>query len=166
MIQANLAPEFQVQEWIGTETDITLSSLRGNVVLIKAFQLLCPGCVSHAIPQSIKVRDNFNTKDLVVLGLHTVFEHHEGMQKPTLQAFMHEYKLNFPVAIDEPGQGTPIPKTMAAYGMRGTPTTILIDKAGNIRSHFFGIVDDLKLGAELALLIAESDSDSPTINTG
>jgi peroxiredoxin len=157
------APELQVQEWIGSESKITLESLRGKVIMIEAFQLLCPGCVSHAIPQAIKVRNRFKPQDLSVLGLHSVFEHHEGMKKATLEAFIHEYKVNFPVAIDEPGEGTPIPKTMSQYNMRGTPTTILIDKFGKVRSHHFGLIDDLSLGAEIALLIAEEVNNTSTL---
>jgi len=159
------APELQVQEWIGSDSNITLKSLRGKVILIEAFQLLCPACVSHAIPQAIKVRNSFKTQDLAVLGLHTVFEHHDGMQKSTLAAFIHEYKVNFPVAIDQQKEGTPIPKTMSEYNMRGTPTTILIDRFGKIRAHYFGLVEDLNLGAEIAFLIAERTAHKTIIDS-
>jgi hypothetical protein len=52
----------------------------------------------------------------------------------------------------EPG---PIPKTMAAYGLRGTPSTVLIDRQGFIRHHGFGQEDDVALGFRLGLLLAE-----------
>ena len=35
---------------------------------------------------------------------------------------------------------------MAAYGLRGTPSTIVIDRAGVIVRHSFGAEDDLVLG--------------------
>ncbi|TDF38405.1 TlpA family protein disulfide reductase [Alteromonadaceae bacterium M269] len=155
MTTDNTAPELIVQEWIGANQDLSLQSLRGKVILVEAFQLLCPGCVSHAIPQIKKVRSHFPESDLAVLGIHTVFEHHEAMQRETLTAFMHEYKINFPVAIDKPGVGTPIPQTMNLYNMRGTPTTLLIDKQGQLKAHYFGMIEDIKLGAEIAKLIAE-----------
>gem|GEM_PF-3133559 len=41
------APELVVSEWLNTDSAPTLANLRGNVVLIEAFQMLCPGCVSH-----------------------------------------------------------------------------------------------------------------------
>jgi hypothetical protein len=44
-----------------------------------------------------------------------------------------------------------------AYGMRGTPTTILIDAKGEIRTHHFGAHDDLLLGAELQQLLMEAE---------
>ena len=45
---------------------------------------------------------------------------------------------------------------MRAYGMQGTPTAILIDAEGRLRSHAFGEHDDLRLGAEIATLLAEA----------
>jgi hypothetical protein len=40
--------------------------------------------------------------------------------------------------------------------MRGTPTTLLIDAEGRLRRQIFGVPDELLLGAELALLLAEA----------
>ena len=44
---------------------------------------------------------------------------------------------------------------MRDYGMQGTPTLMLIDRKGLLRRQHFGFVDDLRLGAELATLLAE-----------
>ena len=37
-------------QWFNAEDDPTLEQLRGRVVVMLAFQMLCPGCVSGAIP--------------------------------------------------------------------------------------------------------------------
>jgi hypothetical protein len=42
---------------------------------------------------------------------------------------------------------------MAAYGMRGTPSTIIIDRDGNLVRHSFGQEDDLALGLTLGSLL-------------
>lgn len=68
-----------------------------------------------------------------MLGLHSVFEHHDAMGPVSLEAFLHENRIGFPVGVgahDQPG-GTPI--TMARYRLLGTPSLILIDRAGRIR---------------------------------
>jgi hypothetical protein len=39
--------------------------------------------------------------------------------------------------------------------MRGTPSLVLIDRTGRVRRHSFGAEDDLKVGAEIGLLMAE-----------
>lgn len=45
--------------------------------------------------------------------------------------------------------------TMQSYGMRGTPTLILLDRAGQVRLHQFGQVEDLRLGVVIGQLLAE-----------
>ena len=89
-----------------------------------------------------------------MIGLHTVFEHHAAMTPVSLEAFIHEYRLTFPIAVDEVADGTPIPVTMGRYGMQGTPTSILIGRAGNIVHHGFGQQSDMALGAIIAAELA------------
>ena len=153
-----IAPELYVSRWFNTEQPVTLPRLRGKVVLIEAFQMLCPGCVIHGLPLAQKVQGTFPSESVAVLGLHTVFEHHEAMTPVSLKAFLHEYRISFPVGVDEAGSGA-LPKTMEAYRMQGTPSTILIDKTGHLRSHQFGDVSEMKLGAEIATLLSERDVD-------
>ena len=147
------APELQVQLWFNAAAPITLQGLRGKIVVVHAFQMLCPGCVQHSIPQARKMHEIAKGSDIVTLGLHTVFEHHAAMTPVSLEAFLHEYRIQFPVGVDQPGDGQPIPKTMAAYGMRGTPTTIVIDREGRIARHSFGQEDELALGLFLGQLL-------------
>lgn len=148
-----LAPELQVQRWFNTPTPLTLAGLRGKIVVVHAFQMLCPGCVAHSIPQARKMHEVAKGSDIVTLGLHTVFEHHAAMTPVSLEAFLHEYQIRFAVGVDQPGEGHSIPKTMAAYGMRGTPTTIVIDRQGRIARHSFGQEDELAMGLFLGQLL-------------
>ncbi len=149
------APELQVSRWFNTPAPLSLAALHGRVVVVEAFQMLCPGCVSHGLPQAQRVRQVFAREDVEVIGLHTVFEHHAAMTPVALEAFLHEYRIGFPVGVDAPSEAGPIPRTMAAYGMRGTPTLLLVDRAGRLRQHHFGQVEDLLLGAQIAMLAAE-----------
>jgi peroxiredoxin len=149
------APELAVSRWFNTPTPITLAALSGRVVLLHAFQMLCPGCVAHGTPQAQRAHTLFRNSDLSVIGLHTVFEHHAAMTPVALEAFIHEYRLTFPIGVDQPGESGPIPVTMARYGMRGTPTAILIGRDGRIRHHGFGQEDDMALGAIIGTLLAE-----------
>lgn len=151
------APELIVSKWLNCDSDITLSALRGKVVIIYAFQMLCPGCVATSIPQAKQTSAAFSPDDVAVIGLHTVFEHHEGMQEASLKAFLHEYRVEFPVGIDKDSENFPIPKTMGLYNMKGTPTTLLIDRKGRLRRQQFGHIPDLILGAELMRFIMEKE---------
>lgn len=151
------APEWHTTSWFNTARPLTLEQLRGRVVLLHAFQMLCPGCVERGLPQAQRVADTFAGAPLVVVGMHTVFEHHEAMRDVSLKAFLHEYRIRFPVGVDAPDPaGGSIPRTMKAYGMQGTPTTVLIDAKGRVRRHAFGAHADLALGAELQTLLLEA----------
>lgn len=156
-----LAPEWHTTTWLNAQENLSLDLLRGRVVLLHAFQMLCPGCVTRGIPQAQRVAEIFAGAPLAVVGLHTVFEHHEAMQLASLRAFLQEWRVRFPVGIDAPGKdGDPIPQTMKAYAMQGTPTTVLIDARGRLRRQVFGDYDDLRLGAELQTLLLEVESSS------
>lgn len=155
--KAQVPPDLQVRQWFNTEKPFTLSELRGKVVAIEAFQMLCPGCISHGIPQAQRIHATFPKSEVAVVGLHTVFEHHAAMEPVSLQAFLFEYGINFPVAVDVAGENNPIPKTMQAWGQRGTPTLWLLDRSGRLRSAHLGQTHDMAVGAEIATLIAEQD---------
>lgn len=149
-----LAPPLDVVRWFNSERPLSLDDFRGKVVVLHAFQMLCPGCVAHAIPQARRLYDIAQgIEDLAILGIHTVFEHHAAMTPTSLEAFLHEYRIAFPVAVDRPSPDGPIPMTMAAYGLRGTPSTIVIDRDGYIVRHSFGAEDDLGLGLILGSLL-------------
>ena len=150
------APELVVARWFNTPEALTLAGLHGRVVLLHAFQMLCPGCVAHGTPQAERAHRLFGNTDLQVIGLHTVFEHHAAMTPVSLEAFIHEYRLTFPIGVDAPAEGTPIPVTMGRYGMRGTPTAVLIGRDGAIRHHGFGQQDDMAVGAIIASALGEA----------
>lgn len=148
------APELEVAEWLNTDEPISLETETGKVVVIEAFQMLCPGCVSHGLPQAKRIHETFDRDHVSVLGLHTVFEHHDAMTPLSLKAFIHEYRLPFPVGVDTPGPDG-MPLTMRTYAMQGTPSLIIIDQAGHLRHHYFGLVSDLQVGADIATLLTE-----------
>jgi hypothetical protein len=145
--------QLHVSRWFNTPRPIALADLRGKVVAIHAFQMLCPGCVSHGLPQAARLREAFAADDLEVIGLHTVFEHHQAMGPEALAAFLHEYRLPFPVGVDAPDAAGAVPMTMAAWGLRGTPSLVLLDREGQPRFSRFGLIDDLALGAIVGQLI-------------
>ena len=159
MFDSENPPELATSGWINADKPITLAALKGKVVVVSAFQMLCPGCIEHGLPQAKRLAQKFNRDEVAVLGLHTVFEHHKVMTPEALQVFMAEFKWPFPVGIDTPDGDGP-PKTMTAYQMQGTPTLLLFDRAGRLRRHYFGRPDDMQLAAEIMAMAIE-DANSP-----
>lgn len=150
--------ELLVSKWLNTDEHLSLQKLKGKVIAIHAFQMLCPGCVLHGIPQALKLFETFNPEHVAVIGLHTVFEHHEGMQEESLKAFLHEFRVKFPIAIDMPSSGGgSLPQTMELYQMQGTPTWLIFDRTGELKIHAFGQMTDMVLGSEITRLSLENN---------
>lgn len=70
-IIAPMASEWQAEVWFNTQAPLVLPQLRGRVVLLHAFQMLCPGCVTHAVPQAERVHREYAELGVSVIGLHT-----------------------------------------------------------------------------------------------
>jgi hypothetical protein len=152
------APEWMVQTWFNTDRPLFLSGFRGRVVVLAAFQVLCPKSIAFGVLQAQRIDETFEPRDVAVIGLHTTFEHHAAITRPLVEAFIQEYRIRFPVGIDLPSDAGPIPHTMDRYQMRGTPSLVLIDRQGVIRKHAFGAVDDLRIGAEIGALAQEGSA--------
>ena len=156
-----LAPPWSTSRWFnlpGGQATLQPADLRGRVVVLHTFQMLCRGCVFHGLPQAQRLAAAFDPQDVVVLGLHTVFEHHAAMTPVSLEAFLHENRIGFPVGVDAAGDDArrdPIPQTMRRYGFQGTPSLVLIDRGGRLRRSTFGAEEDLVVGAAVATLVAE-----------
>jgi len=46
------APDIQAENWVQGDP-VNFSSLSGRVVLVEVFQVNCPGCFVHALPQPV-----------------------------------------------------------------------------------------------------------------
>ncbi len=198
----SLAIDLDVEEWVlGPSTNI--SNELGKPILIKVFQVNCPGCFTHGIPEILEIRNKFIDFSLLIWGLATAFEDFylnnlENLKKlidsgevvgETLEVLSAkgllnnnhlDYSITFPVALDKvvpyhPSDylfeaqyfikkdfpqfdSFPIKnqklisdqvmtylkqkkfeaKTFETYQLKGTPSTLLIDKNGILRGKWFG----------------------------
>lgn len=153
---AVITAPLQASSWFNSPEPVTLESLRGRVVVLHTFQMLCPGCVSHGLPQALRIHRLFPQDRVSVIGLHTVFEHHDVMGPQALRVFLDEYRIPFPVGVDQAAAEGPVPLTMQAYGLQGTPSVVVFDPQGRVRLSHFGQIDDLQLGAVIGQLLAEA----------
>lgn len=71
-----------------------------------------------------------------------------------LHVFVREYGFGFPIGIDQADGSNPLPLTMQAYGLEGTPSLVLIDRQGAVRLRHFGVIPDLQLGVAIGRLLA------------
>jgi peroxiredoxin len=161
MFDPEKPPALEVSAWLNTDAPLTLAALRGKVVVLAAFQMLCPGSMKHGLPQAARIRRSFDADQVAVIGLHMVFEKHAEMTPAKLKAFLAEQEITFPVAIDAPGKrADDLPRTMATYELQGTPSILLFDRQGRLRRQYLGQLDDFRLGAEI-MAFAIEDAQAP-----
>ncbi|MGE7198450.1 peroxiredoxin family protein [Brevundimonas naejangsanensis] len=157
MPRLRLAPPVEASAGLNTSSPVVLEDLRGKVACLVFFQRLCPGCSHYAMPQARRVVETFTSGEVVVMGVHSVFEHHEQQtDEAALSRWLTEQGCRFPVAVDAQSDGRVItPKTMTAYNLQGTPSLVLVDRQGRLRARHFGPVSDMRLGAEIMALLLE-----------
>ena len=155
---AERALPWTTSRWFGHQGDpLQPAALAGRVVVLHVFQMLCPACVHHGLPQAQRIDASSPGDAVAVVGLHSVFEHHAAITPVSLEAFLHENRIRFPVGVDAAAAdpGDPIPQTMRRYQLEGTPTLVVIDRRGFLRHVAFGAEDDLAVGARIGALLAE-----------
>lgn len=90
------APEFtSIDRWLNSEP-LTLSQLRGKVVLVDFWTYTCVNCI-HTLPAVKAWHQKYKDQGLVVVGMHTPefpFERDTGNVKRALERF----GITYPVA--------------------------------------------------------------------
>jgi len=82
-----IAPNLKVSEWV-QGSDTNLDQQRDNVVLVEVFQVNCPGCFMHAIPEAIEIFNKYKSKGVSVLGVATAFEDFDKNTLENLQLLL------------------------------------------------------------------------------
>lgn len=158
--EAKQAPGLCVEHWLNTDGPLDLRGLRGKVVVISAFEVGCPDSLRYGIPQAARIREAFDSADVEVIGLHPAFAPSEPMGALTLAAFLLEYDVRIPVALDT-SAGSAISNlgrtTLESFGITGTPSLVLIDRQGRLRAHVFGRPADMLVGSAIGTLVAERE---------
>jgi len=66
-------PNFGVSEWVqGAPTNFDQE--KDHIVILEVFQVNCPGCFMHALPEAVNIYNKFKDDGVRVLGLATAFE--------------------------------------------------------------------------------------------
>ena len=88
----DVAPDFTVEMLDGSR--ITLSDLRGKVVLVSFWATWCPPCRQEMSHLQKDVIDRFAGEDLVVLPIS------RGEERKTVENFIEKMGYTFPVGLD------------------------------------------------------------------
>ncbi|MBL8075853.1 MAG: TlpA family protein disulfide reductase [Nitrospira sp.] len=117
------APSFRLTSLDGTPVDSM--QLRGKVLLVNFWATWCGPC-KEEMPALERLKSIFANKEFELLAV-TTDQQREGIRK-----YVATLGLHFPVLIDERKE------VSAAFGVRGLPTTVLIDKQGRMAALVVG----------------------------
>ncbi len=135
------APDWDIETWFNSPP-LKIAELKGKVVIIEFFQMLCPGCRTFSMPIIKSWEHRFKSKikagELKIISIHTVFEAHPSQSNKRLKKFLEERKVTHAVGVDRHEFGEWMPQTMRAWKTKGTPEIAIIDKKGIIRFQKFG----------------------------
>ena len=114
----DVAPDFTVEMLDGSR--ITLSDLRGKVVLVNFWATWCPPCRQEMSHLQKDVIDRFAGKDVVVLPIS------RGEKRETVEAFIEKMGYTFPVGLD--GDQSIYKKYASNY----IPRSVVVGKDGKV----------------------------------
>jgi thiol-disulfide isomerase/thioredoxin len=128
---------------------LTADSLRGRVVLVNVWATWCAPCRVE-MPALQQLATQYAPEGVVVLGLSV-----DRGPASAVDAFLAERGITYPVAIVDEA-------TVAAFGgVRGYPTSLLLDRRGVVRHAVVGPIGPLTLRPALRRLLNE-----PAANEG
>lgn len=151
-----LAPDFTVTTYDFPATSphnnqsITLSALRGRVVVLNFWASWCAPCRDEA-PFLQAIWEDYQARDVFVLGIDYVDTPQDARD------FVDAYSMTYPVAPDT------ATRVSEAYRITGVPETFVIDARGVVANHFPGPLTERQLREAIdAALAAPAEPPAPT----
>jgi cytochrome c biogenesis protein CcmG, thiol:disulfide interchange protein DsbE len=106
-------------------TSLDLNEYRGRVVYLDFWASWCAPC-RHSFPWMDRMQREFGKDDFIVVAVNVDHARSDAEQ------FLHEYTPGFQIVFDPDG-------TLAErFGVKGMPTSFLIDRDGHIHSEHEG----------------------------
>ena len=138
-----MAPDVAYSRLDGTKT--TTGALRGKVVLVNFWATSCMTCV-HEMPQIVATHTKFRERGFETLAVAMSYD-----PPVYVVAFANSRQLPFTVVIDNTG------RMAREFGeVKLTPTTLLINRKGQIVKRYVGEPDFAELHQRVERLLAES----------
>lgn len=135
-----LAPEFSLADLDGKR--LTLTSLRGKVVIIDFWATWCGPCRDEA-PGLVSLQRRWGGRGVQLVGISM-----DDSAAP-VRTFVREHGVNYPIAVGDAELGR-------RYGtVLGLPVKIIVDRDGRIASRHNGDVTAATLEREIKHLLAE-----------
>lgn len=134
------APDFTRKDLNGNS--VSPESLKGKVVYLNFWGTWCYWCQKE-MPDLEKVYKAYKDKDVAFLAVSV------GDTEQQVKDYAGQYGLTMPIALD------PEQAVSNAYVVRGYPTSVFLDKNGNIAQKKEGLMEEAEMKSVLDQLLAE-----------
>jgi cytochrome c biogenesis protein CcmG/thiol:disulfide interchange protein DsbE len=134
------APDFSLPNL--DSTNIALSDLKGQVLLINVWATWCPPCRLE-MPSIQAAYEQYHDQGFTVLAVNLQED------PPTVAAFMRDYQLTFPALLDRNGQ------VSRAYQAGALPSSFFVDRRGVIRAVYRGPMPRSTIAGTVEQLLRE-----------
>lgn len=139
------APDFELRTLDGES--VSLSGLRGEVVLVNFWATWCPPCRAE-MPGFQRVYEARRDRGFTIIGLST-----DVGGRRVVEEFLAERGITYPVAMASAG----VVRDFGGSNM--LPTSYLIDRQGRIRHTVRGFFAEAALSRAVDKLLAEGEGD-------
>jgi cytochrome c biogenesis protein CcmG, thiol:disulfide interchange protein DsbE len=147
--QGFLAPDFTAQSLSGEE--VSLSSLKGRPVLVNLWASWCLPCRKE-MPALERIYQEYQDEGLTILAVNATSQD----QIDKVNAFVKEYRLTFPILLDNNGE------IIKAYQISAFPTSFFISADGVIQDVVVGgPMSEALLRSRVEHLLGVSKSEAP-----
>lgn len=141
--QVMMATDFTLTSLTGEQ--VTLSELRGKIVILNLWATWCPPCREEMPHMQSFYEEHQDEVEILAVNL-TSLDH--GIEK--VAQFATEYELTFPILLDQTGE---VGELYEAFTI---PTSYVIDKEGRIFQKIVGPMDE-EFMEELVTALKETE---------
>ncbi len=136
------APDFTLENRAGGT--VSLSDLRGEVVLLNFWATWCPPC-REEMPLLDQIYSRYEALGFTLLGVNV------EQDSRLADRFLADVPVSFPILLD------PKEQVSQLYRVPAMPTTVIIDRQGTVRyiHHGFRAGDEEKVHNEVRRLLRE-----------
>jgi thiol-disulfide isomerase/thioredoxin len=121
---------------------VSLAEFRGKVVLVNLWATWCPPC-REEMPTLQAFHEKYRSRGFVLIAVN------QGEKAPQIRPFVDEYKLTFPVWLDEKS------KTSRMFNTMNLPSSYVVDRDGQVRLMWIGGISKKNLERYVPEVIRE-----------